>query len=68
MSDDEPRAHTFAKVIQELCERPPVPLSVEEQRRRYRQRRRLPDWAWGIVVGLLVSGAVVATILLVQNR
>ena len=68
MPDDEPRAHTFVKVIQEICERPAAPLSVEEQRRRYRRRRGVPDWVWGIVVGLLVSGAVVAAILLGQNR
>jgi hypothetical protein len=42
-----------------MCDRPARPLTVAEQRRRYRRRKRLPDWAWGLVVGFLVSAAVV---------
>jgi len=68
MRHEESRARSLAKVIQELCERPQPPLSVEQQHRRYRRRRQLPDWAWGVVVGLLVSAAVVMAILLVQKR
>ena len=68
MRNEESRSYSLAKVIQELCERPSAPLSVEQQHRRYRRRRRLPDWSWGIVVGLLVSGAVVTAMLLAQNR
>jgi len=55
-------------MILALCERPQAPLSVAEQRRRYRRRRRLPDWAWGVAVGLFVSAAVVVAILLAQQR
>lgn len=67
MPNEEPRSHSFVKVIQELCEQPQAPLSVHEQRRRYRFRRRLPDWTWGVAVGLLVSAAVVIAILLTQK-
>lgn len=67
MRHEESRSPNLAKVIQDFCERPAVPLSVEEQRRRYRPRRRLPDWVWGVAVGLLVSAVVVTAILLGQR-
>jgi len=68
MRNDDSRSYSLAKGIQELCERPQAPLSVAEQHRRYSRRRRLPDWAWGIVVGLIVSAVVVGAILLAQAR
>jgi len=66
MPGEESHNNNFAKVIQELCERSSAPLSVEEQRRRYRRRRKLPDWVWGVVVGLLVSAAVVVAMVFSQ--
>jgi len=68
MRHEHSRSHSLTKGIQELCERPKAPLTVEQQHRRYARRRRLPDWAWGIVVGLFVSAVVVGSILFGQAR
>jgi type VI protein secretion system component VasF len=47
-----------------MCERSGRPLTVAEQRRRYRRRKRLPDWVWGVLVGLALSGVLVMAMLL----
>jgi len=65
--EDSPSGN-LARAVLELCSRPPAPLSPEEQRRRYRHRRGLPDWFWGVLVGLLVSAALVVAFLLTQKN
>jgi sterol desaturase/sphingolipid hydroxylase (fatty acid hydroxylase superfamily) len=68
MRSEQSFLRSIAYAIDELCARPQTPLSVAEQRRRYRHRRGWPDWLWAMVVGLLVSAVVVVAMLHTQAK
>lgn len=64
MRKNKPRLRSFSKTLQEFFDRAAAPLSLKEQQRRYRRREPLPDWAWAIIVGAVVSGAIVGIMIL----